>query len=209
MDLPLLKDYCDRSGILLQAHSLIDFELVPNSVQTTCQVVFFSSIRSATFFLESNCISNEMAIATIGEQTARKLNELGLEVDFIGSAAGDPETVASDFCPWLNGRSVLIPCSDRSNRSIAAALPKNQVEEVVVYKTIPASITIEPCDLYVFSSPSNVESFLQKNNLPEKSFTIAWGKTTEKAMVAKQIHPDLVLKNSSETEVIAFLADKK
>lgn len=209
MDLPLLKDYCDRSGILLQAHSLIDFELVTNSVQTTCQVVFFSSIRSATFFLESNRISNEMAIATIGEQTAQKLNLLGIEADFIGSASGDPEKVASDFRHWLNGRNVLIPCSDRSNSSIAAALPKNQVEEVVVYKTIPASMTIEPCDLYVFSSPSNVESFLQKNNLPEKSFTIAWGKTTEKAMVAKQIHPDLVLKNSSETEVIAFLADKK
>jgi uroporphyrinogen-III synthase len=205
----MLKDYCERSGIQLYAHSLIDFELVSNRVQTNSQVVFFSSIRTATFFLESNRISNDMEIATIGEQTAQKLNGLGLEVDFIGSTAGDPETVASDFRHWLNGRRVLIPCSDRSNRSIATALPKNQVEELVVYKTIPASITIEPCDLYVFSSPSNVESFLLKNNLPEKSFTIAWGKTTEKALVSQQIFPDLVLKNSSEIEVIAFLEEKK
>jgi uroporphyrinogen-III synthase len=205
----LLKEFCDQHAIELIAKSLIRFELVHNEPMHETEVIFFSSIRAAEFYLAQHFISPSTEIATIGSKTADKLRELGLTVSFIGSTAGDPEKVGIEFKSWLNGRSVTIPCSDRTNRSIAYILPEDQVKELIVYKTVANPLQIPPCDLYIFSSPSNLEAFCETNSFPEKSATIAWGKTTEQALVNRGIKPIKVLSTSSEQEIVDFLQTKK
>lgn len=208
-ELPLLAEFCEQHAINLLDHSLISFESVLTKYTNTPDVLFFSSIRSAEFYLAQNQISPHTAIATIGYKTAEKLKELGLKINFIGSTAGDPESVAKEFSSWLNGRKVLIPCSDRSNRSIASFLPEDQVEEIVIYRTGFTPVEISLCDMYVFSSPSNVESFLILNKLPENALVVAWGKTTEKTLNKHGIKPTLVLSTSTEEEIVNFLKTKK
>lgn len=208
-ELPLLTEFCDQHDIALIAHSLISFELVHNQCSQEYDVLFFSSIRAAEFYLKQHHVSANTKIATIGETTAEKLRNLGLNVDFVGSTAGNPKIVADEFSSWLHGRKVLIPCSDRSNRSIANSLPDTQVEELVVYRTIANPKQITPCDVYIFSSPSNFESFMKLNVVPLNSVTMAWGITTDKAMRERGIVPEHILTNSTEEEILNYLRAKK
>jgi uroporphyrinogen-III synthase len=208
-ELPLLTEFCLTESIDLTAKSFVRFEPLQSRSTMVPDVVFFSSIRAAEFYLVHHRIESHTEIATIGVKTADKLRKLGLNVHFTGSIAGDPEQVAHEFAAWLHGRKVLIPSSDRSNRSIAIALPKEQVEELVVYQTITFLEQVTPCELYIFSSPSNLEAFLELNTIPSAAQIIAWGKTTEKALIKNGYSATWTLSTSSEEEILQILKEKK
>ena len=207
-EIPALRKYAEQQGISLIASSQIRFEALSNKQKSPAEVIFFSSIRAAEYYLLHHEIESNVAIATIGSATATKLRELGLNPSFIGEKAGDPEAVTNEFKAWLQGRKVLIPCSTISNRSIAVSLPIEQVEELIVYKTISACSEVGSHAVYIFTSPSNFRAFRQCNTLPEHAQVIAWGKTTEKALTEAGIEPIYTLESSTEEELIAFISMK-
>jgi hydroxymethylbilane synthase len=207
-EVPELSEFCTQRNIRLSARPLIRFEAVPFSVKDEFSVIFFSSIRAAQFYLKENSLNPNCAVACIGTETAEKLRKMGIECQFIGNKAGDPESVALEFKKWLGDRKVLIPCSDRSNRSIAKVLSADQFNEVIVYCTISDPAPIDTCDVYIFSSPSNVEAFFEKNVLPEGSRVISWGKTTDKALANHGIVAFLTLQSSSTKEVLTWLLEQ-
>ena len=204
-EVPELSEFCAQRNIRLTAQSLIRFKAVPFSITEEYPVIFFSSIRAAHFFLLEKELAPSTAIACIGAETALKLKQLGLECEFVGDKAGDPESVAAAFKNWLGDRKVLIPCSDRSNRSVANALPEGQSQEVIVYKTIHDPVLINDCDIYIFSSPTNVESFFKENILPDPAAVISWGKTTDRALQKHDITPVHTLQHSSNKEIVSWL----
>ena len=203
-ELTVLPSFCEANGISLVAQSLIRFERVPFRVSQSYQVIFFGSIRAARYFLENENIPEVTAVACIGETTAERIRSLGVKVDFIGKKSGQPDQVADDFVRWVGQRSVLIPCSEQSNRSMAKKLPVDQFEEVHVYRTLSACQPVASSDIYVFTSPSNVTSFLTCNSKPEGQ-VIAWGQTTAKALLEAGIHVAITLSHSTEAALIAFL----
>ena len=205
-EIPQLSSYAVQKGIRVTAVSQIRFEAVNNQPKSKTEVIFFSSIRAAEYFLKNQHIAPEVKVATIGISTAKKLSALGIQSDFIGEKAGDPEQVANDFNSWLNGRKVLIPCSASSNRSIAAVLPKTQVEELIVYRTMSDCKPVNPHALYVFTSPSNFKAFQECNQLPQAATVIAWGNTTQKALNSAGIDVVFTLETSTEEELITFLS---
>jgi uroporphyrinogen-III synthase len=202
-ELPLLRQFCDEQHIAFHAQSLLKFEGVPFAVQHPFDVVFFSSIRAAEFILAQSKISHA-DIACVGQKTAQKLETLGHIPTFVGHQSGDPSQVALDFRAYVGQRRLLIPCSDISARTIAKALPADQVEEVVVYRTIAKSVDIPACDVYVFTSPSSIDAFLQQNEKPFGQI-IAWGDTTAARLHELGIEVSRVLKTSSEEEVVEVL----
>ena len=108
-----------------------------------------------------------------------------------------------ELVKWLGHRTVLIPLSDVSNRSMSKQIPTTQCKEVVVYRTKSIAKSIqEQLDWVVFTSPSNVHGFLLSNQVNPTTKTVAWGNTTAQAMREKQIRVDFVLADSSETELI-------
>jgi uroporphyrinogen-III synthase len=205
-EVPQLSCYAVQKGISVRAVSQIRFEAVENHPKSKTEVIFFSSIRAAEFFLKNEQIVAEAKVATIGISTAKKLSALGIQSDFIGDKAGNPDQVANDFRSWLKDRKVLIPCSDLSNRSIAAVLPEKQVEELIVYRTISACQNVGEQDVYVFTSPSNFHAFNECNTIPSNAKVIAWGKTTENALIKAGIRPAYTLESSTEEELIAVLS---
>jgi len=205
-EIPQLSSYAVQKGISVTALSQIRFEAVDNQPKSKTDVIFFSSIRAAEYFLKNQQIAAEVQVATIGISTANKLSALGIQSDFIGEKAGDPEQVANDFNAWLNGRKVLIPCSASSNRSIAAVLPKTQVEELIVYRTMSDCKPVNPHALYVFTSPSNFKAFQECNQLPQDATVIAWGNTTLRALNSAGIDVLFTLESSTEEELITFLS---
>ena len=204
LDLANLPSFCETNGISLVAQSLIRFEAVPFTLTKPCQVIFFGSIRAVRFFLQHAKMPTGVAVACIGSTTAERIRSLGIEVDFIGDKSGQPSRVADDFVQWLGPRSVLIPCSEQSNRSISKRLPIEQCEEVQVYRTLDACQSIADCDTYVFTSPSNLNSFLRCNPKPI-GIVIAWGETTAKALREANIHVTKTLHHSTEAALIEYL----
>lgn len=202
----LLQQFCLEQHIALTTLPLISFRKIPFELNQHFDVVFFSSPRSVIYFFSENYDFSGKKIACIGKGTAVALMERNITPDFIGENSGNPQEVATNFIEWLGNKTVLFPVSSRSNETIYKMVPDNQKIKIVCYETILSPQQIEPQDWYVFTSPSNVESFLKLNQLPETAKVISWGKTTEKALNLQGISPAHVLEESSEEALVDYLS---
>jgi uroporphyrinogen-III synthase len=203
-ELELLPKFCSQNDIQLYAESLIRFEGVFFENPEKFDVVFFASVRAAHFFLEHQPLPSSILVACIGQTTARKLQELGLDVRFIGENSGVPDAVAKQFKEWLGKRTVLFPQSSISKRSISKFLTENQVVERTVYKTVSACMEIPLCGIYIFTSPSNVQSFLSCNKSIDGKI-IAWGETTKATLESHGFYVSKTLFVSDEVNLITAL----
>jgi uroporphyrinogen-III synthase len=61
--------------------------------------------------------------------------------------------------------------------------------------------------VYVFTSPSNLAAFLQKNRVPEAAKVIAWGNTTEKALRNSKVQVSRTLITAQLEELLEVLAN--
>lgn len=195
----------EQLGYTVVNHSFLSFIPVPFKVERAFDVIFFSSVRSVIFFKATQSIPFTTSIACIGEKTADLLETLGYSVDFKGSQSGEPKVVAKEFKAWLASRKVIFPISDRSLKSISSEIDEEQKEEVVVYSTKVVGKAVETCEVYVFTSPSNVEGFFEFNSVPVGASVIAWGKSTEGALVGKGTKVDFCLGSSGFEELLAYL----
>lgn len=208
-ELQELESFLNKISCRLIAQSLIQFELVEATFPLNYDAIFFGSKNAYRFFAQQIDLPKNVAVACIGETTRNLLEKAGVTVDFYGTHAGNPDLVAMELKQWLGDRKMLIPLSDVSNRSMSKQIPTAQCKEVIVYRTKSIATSIqEQLDWVVFTSPSNLRGFLASNEVSLTTKTIAWGKTTEKAMKSFQIHVDFVLENSSEAELIELLASK-
>jgi uroporphyrinogen-III synthase len=130
---------------------------------------------------------------------------LELTPDFIGSSPGEPSKNAKELADWLGNRRILFPVSEISKGSLTEFIPSSQAETVLVYSTKPAPVTIAQQDVYIFSSPSNVDSFLLQNPTPT-GVIVAWGKSTKRSLKEHSIFPSVTLLRSEESELISHLS---
>src|SRR5574343_307969 len=72
-ELAHLPAFCAEHSIDLIAQSCIQFSPLPFEVKEPYEVVFFGSVRAASFFLINNDLPNGVEVACIGETTAEKL----------------------------------------------------------------------------------------------------------------------------------------
>lgn len=191
----------------LFAHSLIDFIDLKAKTTATYAVVFFSSPRAFNYFISSNNIPSDVSIALIGEGTKKHLNDYFSQIKFVGKNAGNPTEIGNTFKTWLGDRKVLFPQAKKSNETISSLIPEKQKIVLPVYETVAQPIVIPAQDVYVFTSPSNVTSFLQLNEVPISSKVIAWGTTTKEACEKRGITVWKTLQTSSYEELISILED--
>lgn len=189
-----LNTWLTVEGISVHAHSFLHFSPISSPVPSPFEVIFFSSPRSVIFFLSQHALPSSAAIACAGEKTAEIVRSTGRSVDFVGQQSGDMAAVAEEFKQWCAGRSVLFPVSTRSLGTVIKTFPEAQRQELVVYETTTQGKPVEACDLYVFTSPSNVEGFLMDNMVANGAKVIAWGKSTASYLEKRGIVPTQVLK---------------
>ena len=200
-----LIEFCNQHQLDLVTQSLISFESKDFEVSDSYDVIFFSSIRSAEFFLRKEKLNTSVKIACIGQETALKLKNLGIHVDFVGENSGTPSDVSREFKNWLGNRKVLIPHSSESLLSITEYLNPNQIVLVEVYKTSLNPTKIPVCDSYVFTSPTNVRAFLLANDISSLNNVIAWGRSTEKELLLNKIPVMKVLQTGTMLELESYL----
>lgn len=198
-----LAQYCHANHITLHSQSLIRFQAVTFKIDIDYDVIFFSSPRSLSFFLEQETIQSSAKIACIGKGTAKALLNLGFQVDFQDTSS-DPEVIAQRFTEWCRDQHILFPISSISNKSISKEFPKENYTEVVVYETILAPAVLDNFDIYVFTSPSNYRAFRRSNTLPSDATLIAWGTSTAAAIRNEKNSP-IVMEESSIDCLISTL----
>ena len=199
-----LQKFCQEKEIELIAHSFLQFESIPFTVDFNYKAIFFGSPRAVDFFLKQEIVDPSVFIGCVGEITAQSLIEKGYTPNFIGKSSGDTSKIAIEFKELVGNKIVLFPQSSISNRSIPSVFPAEQIKEISIYKTATYSKKISNCDYYVFTSPSNVDGFLIENQFPSTAKIIAWGKTTEKYLIEKGMKVEHTLKNSSVEEFIEY-----
>jgi uroporphyrinogen-III synthase len=200
-----LVTFCNNHNLILTAKSLIEFSAIDFKIEESFDVIFFGSIRATDFFFKKSIINSNCEIACIGSETAAKLSERGIKVSFIGSHAGRPKVVATEFKNWLGDRRVLIPHSSASLFSIVEFLKPEQYKTIEVYKTELKSVLISEFDCYIFTSPSNVQSFISSNEKTKLKNVIAWGKSTESELLKNKIPASITLKTGTMIELQNYL----
>ncbi len=197
-----LSEFCEHHNFKLLAKSLISFEAVSFELKEDFDVVFFSSIRAANYFLiKKNSISKPIIYACMGRETEKKLKKIGIRCAFVGKESGNPKKVSLNFASWLEDRKVLFPHSNLSLFSILQNLDPIQYQKIQVYKTNSLRCLIPKNDIYIFTSPSNFFSFAEENEIPEKARVFAFGKSTSKAIKTKSKKSILTLKEANLFEL--------
>jgi hydroxymethylbilane synthase len=198
----------------IQAYLPKDIEVITQSLIETTAVpfnkeipltdwIFFSSSNGARHFFEQHPIIHHQRFAAIGEATAKAVEEFH-QVDFVGNSA-DITDSAYRFAEALGTETVLFPIAEDSLKHIQSVIPAHQVVDLPVYRTFEKSEGVEACDVYVFSSPSNVRSFFRGNphSTTAQQPCIAYGKATEEEL-SKHGVENITIPASLEARSIAY-----
>jgi uroporphyrinogen III methyltransferase / synthase len=114
---------------------------------------------------------SKLHIATVGPVSAEAVRQADLPVDYVANTHSGV-ALAEELGERLQGRSVLLPRSDRANPDLPVALQAHgaHVTEVVAYRTLQPSevdtlglsrISAGEADAILFFSPSAVQHFAE------------------------------------------------
>lgn len=174
-----LKVFCKQRGWKFVAKSFLTFESKGFQWDGEEDIIFFSSPRAVDFFHAQYPLPQNKTYACAGEKTRHKLLDHGIHADFVADHSGQVDNMSKAFAAFAEGKNVLFPISNLSKQSYSQYLPKGRFRFAQVYQTNINAAKIEDCDLYVFTSPSNIKGFMIKNEVTPKP-CIAWGETTSK-----------------------------
>lgn len=178
----LFADVLRNNGFTVNGRSLIEIQSVEIKSVPQAQWVFFSSKHAVRYFLQQAQIPAGAKIAAVGKGTAQELREHGLRADFIGQD-GDTRLTGKKFGALAGRATVLFPQAKGSMRTIQQQVPTVKVINLVVYETITHAIDDLPAaDVLVFTSPSNVESWFEKNKVTAAQKVVAMGHASESAL---------------------------
>ena len=106
--------------------------------------------------------------------------------DFIGQNT-DTKLVGKQFASLVGSAKVLFPIAKESMQSIQQQFTKNTIN-LPVYETLKKPIEVDSStNILVFTSPSNVEAFFEKNKWQEHYKAVAMGEATEHALYRKGV----------------------
>lgn len=208
-DVQELLSFCQSRNIALIADSLIEFTYTPFRIPYEWDVIFFPSPRAVDFFFQEHSRFNfsNKKVACAGQGSSIALQKWVEKVDFLPKNPGKINEVQQEFAEWLGERKVLFIGSNQSKKSVLINLPSYQYHFVQAYQTNFKLEEIAHCQVYIFSSPSNVKSFLLRNQIPNNSNVISWGRSTTYELEKNGIKPVFELKSSELAEIIHFLKE--
>ncbi len=184
------KDYLEKALTRLNfnvtAKSLIEFKEVEMHYLPISDWIFFSSKHAVRYFFNQKPKIGKVKFGCISKQTSAELRQYGHRADFIGQNT-DTKMVGKQFSSLVGSAKVLFPIAKESMQSIQQQFTKNTIN-LPVYETLKKPIEIDPTtNIVVFTSPSNVESFFEKNKWQTHYKAVAMGEATEQALYRKGV----------------------
>jgi hydroxymethylbilane synthase len=176
------------NGCEVQGKALVEFRRVEIKKNPEADWVFFSSRQAVWNYLKQVTLKPGTKIAAVGKATSEELRRFNLRADFIGGG-NDTRSTAKQFAAMAGRSKVVFPQAKGSLRTIQQQMPAAQVVDLVVYETIKQSADgIIPADVLVFTSPSNLEAYLEKNKIRKDQKIVAMGHATASTLKEKGFH---------------------
>lgn len=185
------KNCLEANGYKVFAQSLIEIKQIPMRKFAKTDWVFFSSKNAVKYgpsppdsYRDLPEGKGAYRVGVVGKSTALEARKYGWKIDFIGDS-NDTKMTAKKFAAAVGSKTVLFPQAKGSMRTIQQQLKKEQVIDLVVYETIKKNLgklPVTSCQLLVFTSPSNVDAFFEKNNISPEQKVIAMGDATANAL---------------------------
>ncbi len=172
-----------NSGISLTEQSFINIvpETPPQPDFSETDWLFFTSPNAVRHFPFFEAMTTNTKLAAVGKGTLSALREKNMDPDFIGM--GSPDEVGQVFRAELGYGKAVIVCGKNGLRNVQKSLNDADFSECEVYTTIPEPVQLDDdFDILAFTSPSNVEAFLQINKIPSEARLVSIGKSTAKAL---------------------------
>lgn len=181
-------DYFSRilseHGFAVAGKSLIEMKPVSFALVPQTEWIFFSSKHAVKFFFLQKPELRSQKFGCIGKSTAEAIRKYGKRADFIGYST-DTKMTGKQFASRVGSGSVLFPMAKGSMRSVQNGFVKpGQTIDLVVYETVKTetAIDVSATGIFVFTSPSNVEAFFEKNKLNSSHKAVAMGDATAVAL---------------------------
>ena len=180
-----LKRCLEANGYKVFSQSLIEIKQIPIRKYKKCDWVFFSSKNAVKHFFEQKPDVEGVKFGSVGKSTAEEIRKFGKRAEFIGNS-DDTRMTGKKFSALVGNKTVLFPQAKASMKSIQLQLPKREnVVDLIVYETLKATsikYQVSGIDIFVFTSPSNVDSFLEKNKIKAEQKVVAMGDATANAL---------------------------
>jgi hydroxymethylbilane synthase len=183
-----LNRWLKNLGFTVESKSLIDLKKLTIKDLPKSDWLFFSSKHAVEFFFMQKPNIGTTKIGCIGKSTSQKIRELGLRADFIGQST-DTKLVGKQFSARVGLGKVVFPVARESMRTIQWQFPKQQnVIDLPIYAALKVPhIVDEKTEILVFTSPSNAESFLDKNTVHPHQKILAMGEATVKSLIKGKV----------------------
>ena len=193
-----LNRWLSNLGFAIESKSLIDLKKLTIKDLPKSDWLFFSSKHAVEFFFMQKPDIGNTKIGCIGKSTSQAIRELGLRADFIGQST-DTKLVGKQFSARVGLGKVVFPVARESMRTIQWQFPKQQnVIDLPIYAALKVPHEVpETTDILVFTSPSNAESYLEKNKIHPHQKVIAMGEATEKSLLKAKVKADQISKPHS------------
>ncbi|MBI3501524.1 MAG: hydroxymethylbilane synthase [Bacteroidetes bacterium] len=178
------KRCLEANGYKVFCQSLIEIKQIPLKKFPKTDWIFFSSKNAVKYFFKQNPTMNGAKFGAVSKSTAEEIRRYGKRAEFIGSA-DNTKLTGKKFSSLIGNKKVLFPQAKGSMKTIQQQLKKEQVIDVAVYETIKideCQLPTADCQLFIFTSPSNVEAFLEKNKISAQQKVIAMGDATANAL---------------------------
>lgn len=180
------KRCLESNGYKVICQSLIEIKQIPMKKFVKTDWVFFSSKNAVKHFFEQKPDVEGARFGAVGKATADEIRKFGKRAEFIGSS-DDTRMTGKKFSALVGSKTVLFPQAKDSMRTIQMQLSKKEnVKDIIVYETIRSVGSLQSAvgnvEIFVFTSPSNVEAFFEKNNVVAGQRIIAMGDATANAL---------------------------
>ncbi len=179
-----LSNALTRLGFNIEGKSLIEFKQIRIKEQLPkTEWIFFSSKHAVRYFFNQKPPLENVKFGCIGSSTSAELRAFGKRADFIGQST-DIKLVGKQFSSKVGNAKVLFPIARGSMQSIQWQMVKrDNVINLEVYATLKHSIEVSSdFEILIFTSPSNVEAYFEKNTIHPHQKVIAMGESTGKAL---------------------------
>src|SRR6478735_9725730 len=179
-------------GIDIETISFIETEAITDTTITN-RIASLSHENIIAAFTSMNAVeavssaiqtSPNWEIGSIGTTTQR-LIEKKLKDSSVIATGNNASELAQRLASIVNNKKIFFFCGDQRRDELPSILKDHgiEVEEIVVYKTIPQTIRIDKqYDGIAFYSPSAVDSFFSVNDLNASTIVFSIGSTTSDAI---------------------------
>ena len=178
------KRAIEIQGGKVYAQSLLKLVPQPLNGFPKTEWIFFTSKNGVRYFFEqSPKLKKNTKIAAIGQSTAQAIRQYGHSPAYVGRGI-NTSNIAQEFTQIAANQSVLMPQARHAIVNVRNIIAqKAKVHPLTVYNNEPlTSFDIPVCDLLVFTSPMNAQTYFAKYDLQPHQKVIAIGQTTGKAL---------------------------